>query len=209
MYLTRLELDTERRSTLRLLSSPERVHGAVESAFPGERKRRLWRIDRLRGKTYLMLLSAEEPELGRAMADYGTGRHWETRDYTPLLQRISTGSRWRFRLRANPTVSKPGKQGERGKVTACITEEEQVRWLLNRAEEHGFHVEAEELLLSGSGWETFEKGKDGRRKVQLRTVTYDGVLTVTEPARFETALRQGIGRAKAYGMGLLTIMSMG
>ena len=50
MYLTRMELNTKNRDTMHLLSSPEKIHGLVESAFQGERKRNLWRIERLRGK---------------------------------------------------------------------------------------------------------------------------------------------------------------
>ena len=48
MYLTRMELNTKNRDTMHLLSSPEKIHGLVESAFQGERKRNLWRIERLR-----------------------------------------------------------------------------------------------------------------------------------------------------------------
>lgn len=52
MYLSRIALDTGRRETARALYTPSLLHGAVESSFPGERERRLWRIDRLRGQTY-------------------------------------------------------------------------------------------------------------------------------------------------------------
>ena len=63
MYLTRMELNTKNRDTMHLLSSPEKIHGLVESAFQGERKRNLWRIERLRGKLYLLILSPDQPDL--------------------------------------------------------------------------------------------------------------------------------------------------
>ena len=47
MYLSRVELDPTRRSTMTALAAPQKFHGAVESAFSGERRRRLWRLDRL------------------------------------------------------------------------------------------------------------------------------------------------------------------
>ena len=47
MYLSRVELDLTRRSTMEALAAPQKLHGAVESAFAGERRRRLWRLDRL------------------------------------------------------------------------------------------------------------------------------------------------------------------
>ena len=57
MYLSRVELDPTRRSTMTALAAPQKFHGAVESAFSGERRRRLWRLDRLGEKLYLLLLS--------------------------------------------------------------------------------------------------------------------------------------------------------
>ena len=53
MYLSRTELDPARRSTMIALTSPQKFHGAVENSFSGERRRRLWRLDRLNGKLYL------------------------------------------------------------------------------------------------------------------------------------------------------------
>jgi len=37
-------------------------------------------------------------------------------------------------------------------------------------------------------------------------VTYEGILTVTDKERFRKTLIEGIGREKAYGMGLLTVV---
>ena len=63
MYLSRVELDPTRRSTMAALAAPQKLHGAVESAFTGERRRRLWRLDRLGERLYLLLLSEDVPEL--------------------------------------------------------------------------------------------------------------------------------------------------
>ena len=71
MYLTRMELNTKNRDTMHLLSSPEKIHGLVESAFQGERKRNLWRIERLRGKMYLLILSPDQPDLKDGVERYG------------------------------------------------------------------------------------------------------------------------------------------
>ena len=54
-------------------------------------------------------------------------------------------------------------------------------------------------------WYTFRKGGAGNR-VTLLSVTYEGVLQVTDPEAFCCALTQGIGRGKAYGMGMLTVV---
>ena len=57
MFLSRAELDPTRRSTMIALTSPQKFHGAVENSFSGERRRRLWRLDSLNGKLYLLLLA--------------------------------------------------------------------------------------------------------------------------------------------------------
>ena len=69
MYLSRVELDPTRRSTMAALAAPQKLHGAVESAFAGERRRRLWRLDRLGERLYLLLLSEDAPELSGVVAE--------------------------------------------------------------------------------------------------------------------------------------------
>ena len=46
----------------------------------------------------------------------------------------------------------------------------------------------------------------GTRPVTLLAVTYEGVLQVTDAERFRAMLCQGMGRGKAYGLGLMTVM---
>ena len=118
MYLSRVELDPTRRSTMAALSAPQKLHGAVESAFAGERRRRLWRLDRLGERLYLLLLSEDAPELSGVVEQFGTGAAAETRSYDPLLQRVEPGSSWQFRLTANPTkcCKDPKAPAERGTV---------------------------------------------------------------------------------------------
>ena len=72
MYLSRVELDPIRRSTMAALAAPQKLHGAVESAFTGERRRRLWRLDRLGERLYLLLLSEDVPELSGVVEQFGT-----------------------------------------------------------------------------------------------------------------------------------------
>ena len=73
MYLSRVELDLTRRSTMEALAAPQKLHGAVESVFAGERRRRLWRLDRLGERLYLLLLSEDAPDLSGVVEQFGTG----------------------------------------------------------------------------------------------------------------------------------------
>ena len=58
--------------------------------------------------------------------------------------------------------------------------------------------------MSASQWYRFRKGAQ-RQNVRMLAVTYEGILAVTDAQAFRMALTKGIGREKAYGMGLLTI----
>lgn len=206
MVLSRMELDLSKRETMMALAAPSRLHGAVEQAFSGERKRNLWRLDTLRGRQYLLLLSEERPDLTRAAEQFGFPDRdpaWESRDYLPFLQRIGPGTRWHFRLTANPTISRK-RDGKRGKVYAHITPGHQKEWLLKKSEKRGFSLEEDSFDVVRSCWQRFSR--KGERTVSILSVTYEGILTVTDPELLRASLIEGIGRGKAYGMGLMTLV---
>lgn len=75
-----------------------------------------------------------------------------------------------------------------------------VEWLVNRAEQNGFALD--ESTISVSAYQ-----QHGGKRGQLRFSTVDlaGDLVVTDAARFAAALSGGIGRAKAFGCGLLLV----
>ena len=213
MYLTRMELDVNKRDTRKALMSPNLLHGAIESSFPGERERRLWRIDKFQGRYDLLLLSARIPELTKMVKQFGkeeSGPPWQSKSYDTLLERIHSNRIWQFRLTANPTKSvKSAENEKRGAVHAHITPEHQTQWLLDRCEAHGFSVDPEEVMVISSQWQRFYKGSERKHPVTLLSVTFDGILTVTDEVRFRQTLVEGIGRGKAFGQGMLTVMGPG
>ena len=196
---------------MRALNAVNMLHGAIESAFPGERQRRLWRVDVLNGTTWLMLLSETKPDLSRLQAQFGfSDRPAESRSCDELYKRIAAGSRWRFRLVANPTRSvSTGEKGKRGKVVAEGAVPAQREWLTRQSEAHGFRLSQGSFDVTRSEWKLFRKGADNGRRVCLLQVTYEGVLEVTDVARFRETLTQGMGRGRAFGMGMMTVIRYG
>lgn len=219
MYLSRIRLNTKKRETMKALANPQCIHGAIEalnaetddwaeSANESKRPRSLWRIDTLNGEMYLLVLTQEAPKLSRAAEQFGYGGiSVETKAYAPLLDRIAVGERWRFRLTANPVKSlKKGDSPEsRGKVTALISVGQQEEWLASHAQSYGFMLKPGEFRVTHSQKYNFQKHGRGK-SVSLLSVTFEGVLTVTDAERFREALTQGIGRGKAYGNGLMTVV---
>jgi CRISPR system Cascade subunit CasE len=204
-------LDVKQRETMRALSSPQVIHGAVEQSVAGKNNRNLWRIDWLNDICYLLVLSHEKPDFTHITKQFGFPSlqpTWETKNYYLLLSRLQAGQEWHFRLRANPTRSsfkEKEKTSGRGKVFAHVTSEQQKQWLLSRAESCGFKLEENKFDIVQTQWFKFSKGNDNGREVSLHTVVFEGKLTIVELEKFKQTLLYGVGRAKAYGCGLLTI----
>lgn len=205
MILTRVKLDTDKRQALKALANRNVCHGIVESSQTGERERLLWRIDRLRSGYYLLILSRhglDHSKLAQELA--ASPENVESNNYQSLLNRAVSGSTWNFRLAANPTFSIRTEDGDRGKVISPYQEDRQMEWLRKQAEKFGFRLDA--VAITGTCRLLIKKATQSKR-VSLQEVIYEGVLTVTDTDLFRTALTDGIGRGKAYGMGLLTLMA--
>lgn len=201
MYLSRVELNISNRETMRAIVSPKIFHGAVEHSFDGSRMRRLWRIDDLNGKKYILILSEDIPNLEQFAAKFGFEGKYEIKNYSLLLNKISDGGIWRFRLTANPSIK------SNGKVMAHITSYYQKKWLLDRAKDRGFSLNDDDFQIVHSKWYDFyKKSGNGSCRVRMMSVTFEGILQVTDAEKFKETLCRGIGREKAYGQGLITVV---
>jgi CRISPR system Cascade subunit CasE len=217
MFLTRFTIDPAGRGARKLLASPQAMHAAVRAAFaatedherPGART--LWRIDTTTADTvHLYLVSPGRPDLTHLAEQTGqaAAAAWTTRTYDGLLASLRPGQQWAFRLTANPTHS--GRKTPESKDTqrfGRLRAAEQAQWLVDRSTRYGFAVAAQHdgqpnLTLHHRQTLAFKRGMNA---VTLTRVTYDGVLTVTDADAFRQAMTLGIGHAKAYGCGLLTI----
>lgn len=212
MFLSSLDINPHRRSARELLASPQRMHAAVMAAFPEDRAgggRVLWRLDEGRHDVRLYLVSADKPDLHHVVEQAGRPEYgWQTREYGPFLDRLEAGGVWAFRLTANPAHSAAPVGGGRGKRYAHVTVAQQTGWLLDRrAGDCGFSV----VDSSAGGPDMVVRARrtlrfDRRgRTVTLGTATFEGSLRVEDPNALRTALTAGIGPAKAYGCGLMTL----
>lgn len=204
-------MDPSKRKTMIALADPNLFHGTIEHAFSGESGRKLWRIDTLGGKIYLLLISEQKPMLQHAVEQFGYPQEengWETKEYDGFLEKITQNSRWHFRLVAFPTHSvleSEDIQRKRGKVYPHVTPEYQKKWLLEGSRKHGFSLEENGFQVVQDRSYFFRKSYGPKHRVSLLAVTFEGVLQVTEPELFRTMLIEGIGRGKAYGLGMMTI----
>ena len=82
-----------------------------------------------------------------------------------------------------------------------------MKWLIDRSEPHGFRIlESEagqpDIAVKERHKEQFKRGD---AIVTLVTAVFEGRLEVTDADRFRETLCQGVGRAKGFGCGLLTV----
>ena len=105
------------------------------------------------------------------------------------------------------TRKDPADPLARGALKPCYLEAEQEQWLLEQAGKHGFALTEGAFRVTRK--QTCHFRKNGKRPVTLLAVTYEGILQVTDPEAFREMLCQGIGRGKAYGLGLMTILHGG
>ncbi len=222
MYLSRFELNPARRGAKRLISSPQSMHAAVLSAFPhgggGVDHRVLWRLDTGPDRrAELLVVSPDRPDFTHLVEQAGwpTTQTWQTTDYQPFLSGISAGGSYRFRLRANPVRSVKREGDGRGRVVSCGARANQEAWLLERCGALGFEVLASDrdpqggppvnLATTARGTLRFSKGHGRSPRVTLAYAQFDGILRVLDADLLRAALVRGVGRGKAYGLGLLTV----
>lgn len=222
MYLTRMNLNPRRRGTRKLIESPEVMHAAVMSAFPPtgaesdseQDARVLWRLDRSADTAHTVVLyisSPTVPDLTHVaeQAGWPTTQGWETRDYDDFLDGLGRGQSRGFRLTANPVHSARRTPGDKDtKVLAHVTVSQQEQWLVDRSAKHGFSIArgadgTPDLAVTRRELLSFHK--KGHAAVTLGVAQFDGVLEIEDPVELRNLLVRGLGRAKAYGCGLMTL----
>ncbi|MFD5868544.1 type I-E CRISPR-associated protein Cas6/Cse3/CasE [Corynebacterium sp. NPDC060344] len=207
---TRIYLNPRKRGGRKLLTNPEAMHAAVRAAFPPDidtgDSRVLWRADSQGDEHVLYIVGPETPDAVHIIEQAG----WDTRppqtaDYARLQGSLVKGQKWAFELLANPVSSKAGERGTRGKVVAHVTAEHQLEWLNQRAESAGFRL-LDDVRVVGRERLSFNKGSGSKpRRVSISTARFSGTLEVTDVDALRSTLNLGIGRARAYGCGLLTL----
>lgn len=238
MFLSQLVLNPRSRDVMRDLRDPYEMHRTLWRGFPTLRRdaqqacldRILFRVDfgERQETTTVLVQSDLEPAWSHLPGDYLR----EAAQCKPFAPTFTTGQRLRFRLRANPTKrvhakavdSGRAKSEAVGKRVALQREDEQIAWLLRKAEQGGFSipgswVEVDDPEIAGVTRKLPNFRVDAMPEARVRwgfqkddallgtchAVRFEGVLIVQDGERFRTTLADGIGAAKGFGFGLLSV----
>lgn len=235
MYLSRLALDPRSREVRRDLGNCQDLHRTIMAAFPqvADDEARaslgvLHRVDAVRAGMTLLVQSLAVPDWSRLPSGYLLTEP-ETKAVSQLYEGIRAGQRLRFRLRANPTrktatSSKAdrlaGKRSNGRRVP--LKEEELLNWLARKGQEGGFtliEVEATresdhsdglvrhaEVRVDRPGLSQGWRSQDGSiRRLTFNPALFEGVLEVQDAVAFRRTIEEGVGPAKAYGFGLVSL----
>ncbi|BBF86001.1 CRISPR-associated protein, Cse3 family [Aquitalea magnusonii] len=198
MYLSRLKLDSRMATVRRDLASAYDMHRTLSRAFAAsddaQPSRFLWRldsVDALQGEAVVLIQSEEAGRWQQLPAGYVQDSASKQLDLSVLLQ---DQRHYRFRLLANPTVSRAGKR------YGLVKEEEQLAWLQRQLQKAGCVVHSV-LRTRSERWSMRRKGQ----LVTVQAAGFEGVLAVEQSALLQAAIGQGIGHAKALGLGMLSL----
>jgi len=184
--------------------------GAWDGPATPEPKRReagfLFRIER-DGSPRILVQSAKRPDWEYAFQNAAHLLAAPPETKTVELQ-FEPGQHLRFRLLANPTkrlrkdsCDSPGQPVDEkwvGKRVA-VKSDGLENWLSRRAQRAGFHVT--QLAGIQPGYVYVNKGE----ALRYRSAQYEGILEITDPDHFGDTLIRGIGPAKSFGFGLLSV----
>lgn len=221
MLLNRIHLNPRCREARRDLADPYQMHSTLCRAFSTSDQKCpdgefLWRLEPETGsdnQPRILVQSRSRPDWTRinlpdwlALAEPAI----DLRDRLNLNS-LQTGQRFRFRLRANPCVTRNHKR------LGLLRLAEQEAWFARKGELHGFIVpQLATSLATESSTARFDvrvsqeqmlRGKQhAGNGIRVFSVLFDGYLTVTDPEKLSSALETGIGHGKAMGLGLLSVV---
>jgi CRISPR system Cascade subunit CasE len=203
MYLSRLIPNVRSAEARRDLADAYELHRTLMRAFPdkdhGGPGRVLFRVDVERDtQQAIVLVQSDKTPDWALLPDAYTTRPSECKAISLAFE---SGQRLRFRLRANPVVKRKVEGSAEGKRRGLVREADQLAWLGRKGSEGGFGVESAMAVAEGFG--ASRRGKNG--SATHLAVRFDGLLTVTDPAAFLQLLAKGVGPAKGFGFGLLSV----
>lgn len=221
MYLSKVSFQSSDQARLLLAGLGNKgvysAHQALWQLFTNDEARSfLFREEQDdQGRPVFYVQSENEPEVDSSCFKVQSKR------FEPKLY---SGQRLSFSLRANPTVTVKNSQGKshrhdvmmhakRNAKLEGITDPEEIKELMEQAaqqwlaapdrlQDWGITLDTLPFIKS---YQQHRSRKSSDTTIQFSSVDYEGVLTVQDPDRFIGKLKQGVGKSKALGCGLMLI----
>lgn len=206
-FFTAAKINTQRRESLNLLSSPERIHAAVMKGFPNSEEsgeRILWSLQKGYASTIVYVESDTRPDYTGWVERYG----WpelppentvRTTDNTAFHDSISEDDIRVFQLTATPAKKMNGSKNRVPLVGEAAND-----WVRNKLLDAGCEIIDGTFSKKSENSYKFTKNA-GSSVVKVSQSTYAGLVRIKDPKKAVSAINDGIGSNKAYGSGLLLL----
>lgn len=184
--------------------NPYEIHRALWKLFPEDAEAArdfLFRVERSEGnQAEILMQSNREPVFTYKEASVIASRKYHLS--------VSTGQRLRFMLVANPVKmidDEKGRRNVRGDLKKCrvplIREGDQRAWI-----ERKCHAAAtfDSLAIDPIFPLRFKRNKEDHAG-KIQPVAFLGILKIENPGALAGLVQRGVGPAKAFGCGLLSL----
>lgn len=203
MYLSRLTLNASRIALL-WISNPYRVHQRLRMACQDD-PHLLFRIEEnAQGRNQILVQTQNEPAWNKAFSEFPVLSH--PPECKLFLPKLNAGYSYRFRLLANPTVKKTIESDGKPKKAriGLLKEEAQQDWLERKIKTAGSKLLASRTWPRGLQHSRRNPAKDETHQTHF-AVLFEGILQVDDVSLLQSALETGLGSAKGFGFGLLSL----
>lgn len=202
LFLSSIVVDPRSFAGRTALADVHQMHRSVMAAFPhsdaAAARDTFGVLYRVEADDRVLVQSRVAPDPGGLPAGF------ELAGARPLhLDRFPAGCRVRYRIVAN-TTRQEFVRGGRGRRVA-VTGDDAVIWWEERAASAGLSLEGAPLVEGASALGVRRSGQ----RLTFCGHRFEGTATVADLERLVAAVKVGVGRAKAYGFGLLSVARIG
>lgn len=221
MFLSKVILATSTQSAIELAKLAQNgvyaSHQLLWRLFPDEDQRNfLYREEQgVNGRPVFFVLSNKQPELIDTLFEINS---------KPFHPQLNVGTRLAFKLRVNPTICITNQEGKsrrhdvmmhakkKAKDTninnpdelKVLMQQAALNWINDetRLEQWGVSLDCSPDIES---YEQHSSQKRNAQPIKFSSANFQGLLTLTDPDLFMKKYKEGFGRAKSFGCGLMLI----
>lgn len=199
MYLSKIEIHGK------LIRNPYLIHKALWGLFnnsPDQKRDYLFRVEKRKFSNAAVLLQSERKPMH---LDNDSITSIVFKPFSPVF---NVDMLLRFYAVCNPVktiIDENGRKNAKGEVKKCrvplVKEDEQLSWLTNKLQDS---AKVENIEVQKLPPLYFRKAKEARSG-KIQPIAFRGVIKVGNPDALFNIFRLGIGPAKAFGCGLLSL----
>ncbi len=159
-------------------------------------------LHRIENNDYILVQSRVKPHWNALSKDYLINNEnggCQIHDLNDLQENLKEDLSVRFRLKAHPTFFIKSENSKTHRRQLYKSEEVH-QWIFNKAKRFGFKIEHISINRQPN-----IKGNKSNNQLNLFAFIFEGILTIINLEDFWEGLRKGIGTAKSFGFGLLSI----